>query len=127
MPTHPFETVLYQKCGPVAHVVLNRPNVINAFNVQMRDDLSEVLAAIRWDSDVRVLLLRGAGERGFCAGADLTEFGTAPSQMAARQARWERDIFGDLRDLKIPTVAAMHGHVVGSGVELALLGFSNLV
>ena len=75
MPTHPFETVLYQKCGPVAHVVLNRPNVINAFNVQMRDDLSEVLAAIRWDSDVRVLLLRGAGERGFCAGADLTEFG----------------------------------------------------
>ena len=121
MPTHPFETVLYQQCGPVAHVVLNRPNVINAFNVQMRDDLSEVLAAIRWDSDVRVLLLRGAGEREFCAGADLTEFGTAPSQMAARQARWERDIFGDLRDLKIPTVAAMHGHVVGSGVELALL------
>lgn len=121
MPVSPFETVIYEKRGPVAHVVLSRPDVINAFNIQMRDDLSEVLTAIKWDPDVRALLLRGAGDRGFCAGADLTEFGSAPSQAAARAARWERDIFGELRDLKIPTVAALHGHVIGSGVELALL------
>ncbi len=68
-----------------------------------------------------MLLLRGAGDRGFCAGADLSEFGSAPSQAAARRARWERDVFGALRDLPIPTVAALHGHVIGSGVELALL------
>ena len=116
-----FETVTYEKRGRVAHIALNRPEVINAFNVQMRDDLSEVLAAIRWDPDVAVVLLRGAGERGFCAGADLSEFGSAPSQAAARNARWERDVFGVLRDLTVPTVAALHGHVIGSGVELALL------
>ena len=116
-----FETVMYEKRGSVAHITLNRPEVINAFNVQMRDDLSEVLAAIRWDPDVAVVLLRGAGERGFCAGADLSEFGSAPSQAAARNARWERDVFGVLRDLTVPTVAALHGHVIGSGVELALL------
>ncbi|MDP6822517.1 MAG: enoyl-CoA hydratase/isomerase family protein [Dehalococcoidia bacterium] len=119
--TFPFKTVLYEKHGPVAHIVLNRPDVINAFNVQMRDDLSEVLEAVRWDPDVGVVLLRGAGERGFCAGADLSEFGSAPSQGAARLARWERDIFGELRDLPAPTVAVLHGHVIGSGVELALL------
>ena len=121
MTTAPFKTVTYEKSDRVAHVTLNRPGVINAFNIQMRDDLSEVLYAIRHDDDVAVVLLRGAGERGFCAGADLSEFGSAPSQGAARRARWERDVFGALRDLPIPTVAALHGHVIGSGVELALL------
>ncbi|MBT3943484.1 MAG: enoyl-CoA hydratase/isomerase family protein [Chloroflexi bacterium] len=121
MSDSPFKTIVYEKRGPVAHVVLNRPDVINAFNIQMRDDLSEVLVAIKWDPDVRAVLLSGAGNRGFCAGADLSEFGSSPSQTEARAARWERDIFGELRDLKIPTVAALHGHVIGSGVELALL------
>ena len=121
MTEGPFKTVTYEKRGPVAHVVLNRPDVINAFNVQMRDDLSEVFAAVRWDDDVAVVLLRGAGDRGFCAGADLSEFGSAPSQSAARRARWERDVFGMLRDLPVPAIAALHGHVIGSGIELALL------
>jgi enoyl-CoA hydratase/carnithine racemase len=116
-----FETVTYEKRGRVAHITLNRPEVINAFNVQMRDDLAEVLDAVRWDPDVAAVLLRGAGDRGFCAGADLSEFGSAPSQAAARNARWERDVFGVLRDLTVPTIAALHGHVIGSGVELALL------
>ncbi|HIF11891.1 MAG TPA: enoyl-CoA hydratase/isomerase family protein [Dehalococcoidia bacterium] len=116
-----FETVTYEKCGQIAHITLNRPDVINAFNVQMRDDLSEVLDAVRWDLDVAVVLIKGSGDRGFCAGADLSEFGSAPSQAAARNARWERDVFGVLRDLTVPTVAVLHGHVIGSGVELALL------
>ena len=116
-----FETVTYEKRGRIAHITLNRPEVINAFNVQMRDDLSEVLDAVRWDPDVAVVLLMGSGDRGFCAGADLSEFGSAPSQAAARNARWERDVFGVLRDLTVPTVAVLHGHVIGSGVELALL------
>ncbi len=121
MTAAPFKTVTYEKHGRVAHVTLNRPDVINAFNIQMRDDLSEVLYAIRYDTDVAAVLLRGEGERGFCAGADLSEFGSAPSQHGARRARWERDVFGVLRDLPVPTIAALHGHVIGSGVELALL------
>ena len=117
----PFETVLYEKKGAVAHVVLNRPAAMNAFNIQMRDDLWEVLTAVEADPEVRVVLLSGAGERGFCAGADLHEFGTAPSQDAARRARRSRDVFGRLARLPKPAVAALHGHVIGSGVELALL------
>ena len=112
-------TVLYFKQGPVAHVVLNRPEVVNAYNMQMRDDLFQALEAVRDDPDVRVCVVRGAGDRGFCAGADLTEFGTAPSQVVARQVRWERDVWGLLLGIAKPLVAALHGHVIGSGVEIA--------
>ena len=115
------ETVRYSKRGPVAHVVLNRPQVINAYNVRMRDELFHALEAVRDDPEVRVAVLRGAGERGFCAGADLSEFGTAPSQVVARSVRWERDVWGLFLSITKPLVAALHGYVTGSGVEMACL------
>lgn len=99
--------VLYDKSGAVAHIVLNRQRVMNAYNVQMRDELFITLEAVRDDPDVRVAIISGAGERAFCAGADLTEFGTAPSQVIARQVRWERDIWGLFLSLGKPLVAAM--------------------
>ncbi len=113
--------VLYDKSGAVAHIVLNRPRVMNAYNVRMRDELFITLEAVRDDPDVRVAIISGAGERAFCAGADLTEFGTAPSQVIARQVRWERDIWGLFLSLGKPLVAAMRGYVIGSGVEIACL------
>lgn len=119
--TERFETIIYSKDGPVAHIVLNRPRVINAYNLQMRDELLQALEAVRDDPDVRVALLRGAGDRGFCAGADLTEFGTAPSQVVARWVRWERDVWGLFLEIGKPLVAALHGNVIGSGVEIACL------
>ena len=114
-------TVLLSKSGSVATVTLNRPNVINAFNVQMRDDLYAALEAVRDDSEVKAVLITGAGDRGFCAGADLTEFGTAPSQTIARQVRWERDLWGLFLSISKPLVAALHGYIIGSGVEIACL------
>ena len=116
-----FETVIYEKQRNVGRITLNRPQVINAYNIQMRDDLYEVLGAAQDDPDVRAILLAGAGDKGFCAGADLTEFGTAPSQVIARQTRWERDVWGLFLGMRKPMVAALHGYVIGSGVEMALL------
>jgi len=115
------ETVVYSKQGPIAHVLLNRPQVVNAYDTRMRDELFQALEAVRDDPDVLVAILSGAGDRGFCAGADLTEFGTAPSQVVARLVRWERDIWGLFREIKKPLIAVLHGHVVGSGVEIACL------
>ena len=114
-------TVLLEKRDDIAVVTLNRPDAVNAFSVRMRDELWEVLTAVRDDPDVRGMLLQGAGERGFCAGADLTEFGTAPSQTIARQVRWERDLWGLLLGIPKPTVAALHGYCLGSGLEMAAL------
>ena len=86
----------------------------------MRDELYQVLGAIRDDSEVRVAIFCGAGERAFCAGADLSEFLTAPSPVVARQVRWERDIWGLFLSITKPLIAALHGYVLGSGIEIAL-------
>jgi enoyl-CoA hydratase len=115
-----FETIIYEKKNGLAYVTLNRPHALNAYNLRMRDELYQVLDAIKDDPEVRVGIFRGAGERAFCAGADLSEFLTAPSPLAARQVRWERDVWGLFLSITKPLIAAVHGYVLGSGLEIAL-------
>jgi enoyl-CoA hydratase len=114
------ETVLYERRDGVAWVTLNRPRVLNAVNLRMRDDLWSLLDAVELDPDVGVVLFRGAGSA-FSSGADISEFGTAPSYVEARRARLERDVWGRLLHFPKPTVAAVHGYALGAGCELALL------
>jgi len=115
-----FEVIIYEKQNDIGYVTLNRPQALNAYNLQMRDELYQVLGAIKDDPEVKVAIFRGAGERAFCAGADLTEFLTAPSPVIARQARWERDVWGLFLSITKPLIAAVHGYVLGSGIEIAL-------
>ncbi len=115
-----FKAIIYEKSGYLAKVTLNRPDVLNAYNIQMRDDLYEVLGAIQDDSEIRVVILKGAGEKAFCAGADLSEFLTAPAPVFARAARFERDVWKRFTEMPIPLIAALHGFVIGSGVEMSL-------
>jgi enoyl-CoA hydratase/carnithine racemase len=115
-----FETLIYEKEDALALVTLNRPQALNAYNIQMRDELFEVLNAIRDDDEVRVALFKGAGEKAFCAGADLSEFLTAPPPIAARQIRFNRDLWGLFLSIPQPLIAAVHGYVLGSGIEMAL-------
>lgn len=112
--------VLYDKDGPVGIVSLNRPEVLNAYNVAMRDALFETLQAVRDDPDVGAIVLRGNGPA-FSTGGDVTEFGSAPSPVSARDVRWRRDVWGLLHTLSKPTIAAVHGYAVGGGFEMALL------
>jgi len=115
-----FETIIYEKQNGIGYVTLNRPHALNAYNLKMRDELYQVLGAIKDDPEVKVAIFRGAGERAFCAGADLTEFLTAPAPIIARQARWERDVWGLFLGITKPLIAAVHGYVLGSGIEIAL-------
>lgn len=115
-----FEAIIYEKRDHLAYVTLNRPKALNAYNIRMRDELYEVLGAIRDDTEVRVVILKGAGEKAFCAGADLTEFLSAPPPVLARTARFERDIWKRFTEMPIPFIAAMHGYVLGSGIEMSL-------
>jgi enoyl-CoA hydratase len=112
--------VLYEKRDGVAWVTLNRPDRLNAYNLEMRDHLFEVLSAIYDDPEVSAMVLAGAGSS-FSTGGDVSEFGQAPSPTAARWIRFRRDVWGRLRNLPIPTVAAVHGFTVGGGMEMALL------
>jgi len=115
-----FEVVIYEKRDDIGYVTLNRPHALNVYNIQMRDELYQVLTAIKDDPEVKVAILSGAGEKAFCAGADLTEFLTAPSPIIARKVRWERDVWGLFLSINQPLIAALHGYVLGSGIEMAL-------
>jgi len=115
-----FETLIYAKQGAVARVTLNRPQALNAYNIAMRDELFQVLQALHADDEVRVVIFGGSGEKAFCAGADLSEFLTAPSPIIAREVRWERDVWGLFLRLPQPVIAAVHGFVLGDGIEIAL-------
>ena len=115
-----FETIIYEKQNAVAYITLNRPKVLNVYNIKMRDELYQILGAIKDDPDVSVAILKGAGDKAFCAGADLTEFLTAPSPIIARQVRWERDVWGLFLSLPQPVIVALHGYVLGDGIEMAL-------
>ncbi|MDE2746703.1 MAG: enoyl-CoA hydratase/isomerase family protein [Chloroflexota bacterium] len=113
--------ILYDKpLDGVASITLNRPEALNAINMAMRDDLWTFIHAAQLDPDVRVLIFRGEGPRAFSAGADISEFGSAPSLHESREARRLRDLWALLEDLPMPTIAALHGFCFGAGIELPL-------
>jgi enoyl-CoA hydratase len=115
-----FETLLYNKKNNVGFVTLNRPQALNVYNLKMRDELFELLGAIKNDEEVDVVVVNGSGDKAFCAGADLSEFLSAPPPVFARKARFDRDIWGLFLSLQQPVIAALHGFVLGSGIEIAL-------
>ncbi len=105
--------------GPLAIVSLNN-GPLNIFDVAMRDELIGALTAVDDIDDVRAMVLRAEG-RHFSAGADLSEFGSASSIFEGRRIRWDRDPWGLLWDLRVPTIAALRGTALGSGLEMSLL------
>jgi len=115
------DLILYEKDGAIAILTLNRPEALNAINLAMRDQLWALLLAVRDDPDVTAVVVRGVGERAFCAGADVKEFGTSPSFLDARRSRQERDVWGLMLTSEKPLIAAIHGWALGAGCELSLL------
>src|SRR5206468_554082 len=103
-----WHTLAIEKNDGVAVVMLKRPERLNAYSVQMRDELWECTSWLAVDGDVRVCVFMGAGQS-FCSGADLAEFGTAPSVVLARHVRKNRDIWTRILALPQVTIAALHG------------------
>jgi enoyl-CoA hydratase/carnithine racemase len=104
----------------VLWIGLNRPERHNIYNLAMRDALYEAFVVAAEHPDVRAAVLFGEGDN-YSAGADLSQFGTAPSQDIARRVRFARDVFARLAECPRPVLAALHGYCFGSGLELALL------
>jgi len=112
-------SIIYEKSEGVARITLNRPQVRNALDLEMRDQLWTAMAAVRDDPDVAVAVIRGAGDA-FSAGADISEFGTAPSYVQARRARRERDLWQRMVDLDKLLIVAIHGYALGAGCEMSM-------
>ena len=103
----------------VATITLCHPP-LNIYDLDMRDGLIEAITAVRDVPDVRCVVLAAEGKH-FSAGADLSEFGTAESIFDARRIRWDRDPWLPLVNLSVPTLCALHGYALGSGLEMSLL------
>lgn len=114
-----FKQLLVEGFGPISRLTLNRPDSRNALNSAL---LLELAAAIDHldTARVRVLILTGAGNRAFCAGADLKELDGATPEQSDSYVQLGRRIFQKLESLGIPVIAAVNGFAVGGGCELAL-------
>ncbi len=114
-----FENILVERRERVALVTINRPDKLNALNIKTREELANALDELRADAEIRVVVLTGAGEKAFVAGADINEFAgrTAVQQRAVMKAR---NIFVTAEDFPKPLIAMINGFCLGGGCELAL-------
>ncbi|MBA3774343.1 MAG: enoyl-CoA hydratase/isomerase family protein [Ramlibacter sp.] len=122
--SHP--TILYSTQGAVALVTLNRPEALNSFTRAMHEELWAALDRIEADKSIRALVVTGAG-RGFCAGADLSQFDLEPGPDLIRRAspgpvieKAFNPTARKLQALRVPTVAAVNGVAAGAGASLAM-------
>lgn len=113
--------ILYEVRDGAGWITLNRPYVHNAIDLDVRDQLWELLEVIALDDEIGAVVFRGAGEHAFSSGADLRDFGTAPSLVEARRGRRELDLWGRLAYFEKPLIAAVHGYAFGAGCELSFL------
>ena len=115
-----LETLLVERDGPVAIVTLNRPKALNALSRALLAELSGVVAAIAADDEVRAVVIIGAGDRAFAAGADISELNALDAAGAKRFGESGQAIFDALERLGKPSIAAVHGFCVGGGCEMAM-------
>jgi enoyl-CoA hydratase/carnithine racemase len=130
-PTHPrprdptelaFEAIVYEKAPPRATIMLNRPEVLNAFDFRMLRELARACEDASWDDDVHVVVLTGTG-RAFCAGADLRSWDEDYLGKPREYWKWFgafKDAHDRLREIGKPTIARINGIAVGGGNELQM-------
>jgi len=115
-----MDNVTFEKRGQRAYVTLNRPNVLNALNSITIDQLRDTFKRIIDDSEVRVAILTGSGEKAFAAGADIQELiDLVPVKTKELGCKWH-DLFNLIENMGKPVIAAINGLAVGGGCELAM-------
>jgi enoyl-CoA hydratase len=116
-----YETIILDNEGPVAIVTMNRPKVLNALNVLMVRELRSAFAELDADPSVRAIVLTGAGDKAFAAGADIGELGALPNPVAAvALVHNGQGMTLELERMRTPTIAAVNGFALGGGCELAM-------
>jgi enoyl-CoA hydratase/carnithine racemase len=118
--TTALDTVAYEKKNAIAYVTLNRPKVLNALNHQVWQDLKTAFEDAQDDPDVRGVILTGAGDKAFAAGADISELARVSAVQAEMSVRFGQGVLDLIENLGKPVVAAINGFALGGGCETAM-------
>jgi len=116
----PYENLRYEKKEGIAFITFNRPKTLNALNRKTIEELQEVFLDARDDSEVRVLILTGAGEKAFVAGADINELARQTPVSGREFSLFGQSVFHLLETIGKPSICAINGFALGGGCELAL-------
>jgi enoyl-CoA hydratase len=115
-----FENLIYEKRDGIAYITFNRPKVLNALNRKTIEELRDALMDARDDSSVRVVILTGAGEKSFVAGADIGELATRTPVDGKEFSLFGQSVFRLLETMGKPSICAINGFALGGGCEMAL-------
>jgi enoyl-CoA hydratase len=115
-----FENLLLERDEAVAIVTINRPKVLNALNTATLDELRRAMLDLKQDAAVRVVIVTGAGEKAFVAGADINELAALSPTGGREHALVGQHVFDVIENLGKPVIAAINGYALGGGCELAM-------
>lgn len=115
-----YQNIITGNENGILTITINRPDKLNALNAQTISELGHAIADAQTDATVRVVILTGAGEKAFVAGADITEFAGLEVKQGAQLARAGQEVFNMFENSNKPTIAAVNGFALGGGCELAM-------
>jgi enoyl-CoA hydratase len=115
-----FDNLLIERDEAIAIVTINRPKVLNALNTQTLDELRRAILDLKHDESVRVVILTGAGEKAFVAGADINELAVQTPTAGREHALAGQHVFDLIENIGKPVIAAINGYALGGGCELAM-------
>lgn len=115
-----FQTILYEKKDRIGVLTINRPDKMNAISEELTAELSQLLDDVENDDDLRALVITGAGDKAFVAGADINELVGRDAILGRKVSRRRQEIFSRIENLPVPAIAAVNGYALGAGLELAL-------
>jgi len=116
-----FDNILLEIDGPIANLTINRPEKRNAVNNATVEEIDKALDQIEANPDLRVLILTGAGEKAFVAGADIQELDKRDTLLGRTETRRRQEVYTRIEQLEIPSIAAINGWALGTGLELTLV------
>ncbi|MBS3757150.1 MAG: enoyl-CoA hydratase/isomerase family protein [Desulfobacterales bacterium] len=115
-----YNTIIFEEAEGIATITINRPKSLNALNTEVFGELTPLLEDISKNEGIRVLIITGAGEKAFVAGADISELAELNALQGKYFSKTGHDCMGKLQELPIPVIAAVNGFALGGGLELAL-------
>lgn len=115
-----YQFLKLEKEPPLAYITINRPEVMNALSNALTEELGQAFDEVEKDEEIRVLIITGAGEKAFMAGADIKEVQERDFVLGRKQTRRRQEVLNKLAEMPIPVIAAVNGFALGAGLEMAI-------